>query len=158
SEGGRRVYRVSKGRVSQFLSILTADKVGTVYVLADQARVLGDLSQAVEVPPEIGDIFNSISATETDSSATSQPNLFSSKSSNIITMMLLTDATPDTVFDSYFRTNLSSQGFEISEGAQLYGGGPVYSIKREKFTGYLNLVPSNDGKGTVMILWKVPPA
>jgi hypothetical protein len=38
-----------------------------------------------------------------------------------------------------------------------YGGGKVYEVGKKAFTGYVNLVTTADGTGTVIVLWNTVP-
>lgn len=154
----RQVFRISKGNVTQYLSIIATDNPkGTAYVAADQPKTQADLKSSVAVPQEVAEILSNVNAQDVDASATAQPALFS-KRPKILSMSSLEGETPDTVFDTFFSTNLRNNSYEFSPSTTTYGGGPVYEIKREKFKGYINLVPDKDGKGTVIVIWEAPPA
>jgi hypothetical protein len=154
----RKVLRISKGNVTQYLSIIATDNPkGTAYVAADQPKTQEDLKSSVAVPQEVAEILSNVSAQDVDASATAQPALFS-KRPKILSMSFLEGETPDTVFDTFFSTNLRNNNYEFSASTTTYGGGPVYEIKRDKFKAYINLVPDKDGKGTVIVIWEAPPS
>lgn len=154
----RKVLRISKGNVTQYLSIIATDNPkGTAYVAADQPKSQADFKLSIAVPQEVSEILSNVSAQDVDASATAQPALFS-KRPKILSISFLDGETPDTVFDTFFSTNLRNNNYEFSPSTTTYGGGPVYEIKRDKFKGYINLVPDKDGKGTVIVIWETAPA
>lgn len=53
---------------------------------------------------------------------------------------------------------LQENGFTVSANSLgEYGGGALYQIQKGKFTGYLNLVPTKDGSGTIVTIWTSSP-
>jgi hypothetical protein len=153
----RKIYQVEKGGLTQFLSILMAQPTGTIYVLADQERNLEDIKQTQESVAMISSILAEVKDIEAvDRSSTAQPKLFE-RESDIVSQNLIQRMKPDEVWTTYFERAFTKDSFEVSRTSNPYGGGPVYEVQRASFTGYLNLVPSEDGNGTVVVLWKVPP-
>jgi hypothetical protein len=59
--------------------------------------------------------------------------------------------------DTFLKTNLQNNGYEVSEPKPTYGGGVVYEVKKEKLQLYFNLVPTTDGKGSIVVIWASPP-
>jgi hypothetical protein len=157
-ESTQKVYRITKGNVTQVLSVIAAQPLGTFYALADQAVNYQDLTQAEESVTTVSDILAGIKGIQpVDRSMTAQPELFQ-EDVNILSINLVERETPTSVFETYFSTDLASNGFKVDVNPKPYGGGPVYLVRRETFTGYLNFVPSKVGQGTVIIFWKTPPA
>jgi hypothetical protein len=153
-----KAYQVSKGGVTKFLSVFSKGQLGTAYVLTDQPTTLEALNETEAAIASINDILGDLKALErVDDSQTAQPKLFKRDDSKIHSMNLIEATPPEKVFTDYFSTSLAQNGFEVPKPAA-YGGGPVYILNRGQFTAYLNLVPSKDGTGTVIVLWKVPPA
>ncbi len=169
-EPARKVYQVSRSDFpAQYLSLISTEQ-GTIYVLADQPRTLDDLKNAVVVPPEFYTILAEVGEELEDESIFANPNDFYTKLSSqdpdgslipaeqreeIEGVKLAPDQTADAVYTSLL-SNLQSI-FEVSESGS-YGGGSLYKLKKDSFTGYLNLVPTKDGTGTIVILWSDPPA
>lgn len=168
--GGRKVYEVSRSDFStQYLSLIYT-KDGTIYVLADAPRSLDELKQAVVVPEEFYSILAEVGEELEDESQFADPSLFYSKLSSsdpdgslipaesreeIQGKKLVAGQPPNAVY-----TNLSpslQSIFEVSE-SENYGGGLLYTLKKDKFTGYLNLVPTKDNSGTIVVLWTEKPA
>jgi hypothetical protein len=155
---GVKAYQVHKGGVKKILSVFSKGPLGTAYILTDRPTTLDALEKAEEAIASISDILGGLKALEqVDGSRTAQPTLFKRDDPEILSMNLIEVAPPEKVFADYFSTPLAQNGFEVPKPSA-YGGGPVYVLNRGQFTGYLNLVPSQDGKGTVIIFWKVHPA
>ncbi|MBW4520792.1 MAG: hypothetical protein KME16_13950 [Scytolyngbya sp. HA4215-MV1] len=165
TEPNRKVYQVSRNNLVQFLSILTDPEKGTVYVLAPNALTLADLAKAKEVPPEIAQVFEGLDAEETSRENFAQPEAFYTADqlrSDIIDIRLIPNPSPDinfaTFFDAYLSTNLRNSEFDdYSETGQSYGGGPIYLAKKDKLSLYINPVPTQDGAGTIVVIWKNEP-
>jgi hypothetical protein len=152
----RKVYRVKKGEAIKYLNVFSKASLGTAYVLTDQPTTLEALQKQEEAIANISDILADLKVSPADSSLIAQADLFKRGDSEIISTDFM-EATPlDKVADT-FRAPLIKNGFKESKPFN-YGGGPVYAFSRDRFTGYLNLVPSKDGTGTVIVFWKVPPA
>jgi hypothetical protein len=155
-EATRKVYRVKRGGSTKFLSILTAQPSGTVYVLAEQERNLEDLDQIRESIGMIGSILDEMKAMPVDSSSTAKPQRFE-RAADIVSMNLVEGIKPDAIWKTYFDSAFKKDAFEVAPSTD-YGGDPVYAVKRASFMGYLSLSPSVDGNGTVIVLWKVSPS
>ncbi len=76
---------------------------------------------------------------------------------SIISSFLIEGTKPDSAIAT-ITADLITKGFEVEKTPQTYANGPIYAVKLNIFTGYLNPVLSNDGKGTVIVFWKMPPA
>jgi hypothetical protein len=156
-ESAQKVYRVSKGNVTQVLSVV-AGPLGTLYAVAEQAVTYQDLTQAEESFGTISDLLATVKGMQTvDASLTLQPNLFQ-READIESMNLLEQTNPASVFDRHFSKPLAQEGFTIEANLPPYGSGPVYKVVRGTFTGYLNFVPDKTRQGTIIIFWKRPPA
>jgi hypothetical protein len=156
--GKIKSYRVSSGGVTKILSVFSKGQLGTAYVLTDRLTTLEALEEAEAAIASISDALGSLKALEkVDVSRIAQPKLFQRNDSEIVSMNLIEAAPPEKVFTDYLSDSLAQQGFDVPKPSA-YGGGPVYVLNRGQFTGYLNLVPSQDGTGTVIVFWKVPPA
>jgi len=160
NEPDRKVYQVSRDGVTQYLSLIFVEGKGTLYVLAEEPRTLADLSQAIEVPAEIYSVLLGLAAEDATRINFAQPDSFYTADAlrpSIGAAKLVPGELPDSFFDTYFRTNLVNSGFEPSDTSQQYGGGPVYAVKKEDLLLYINLVPTQDGNGTVVVVWKSLP-
>lgn len=160
TEANRKVYQVARNGITQFLSLIQEPGKGTLYVLAEAPRSLSDLAKAVEVPAEIYSVLQNLDAEDATRNNFAQPDLFYSSDSprsDIGIMKLVPNSTASTFFDEYFNTNLRNNDFDFSETGQTYGNGPVYNIKKGKSSLYLNMVPTQDGTGTIVVVWKQLP-
>lgn len=168
-EANRQVFQVSRNGQSQFLSILQTDK-GQAIVLSDAPRSLEDLKKAVEVPPEVAAILSNLDAQNADQSNFAQPELFYTRSNekgaaagavvtkpSIRNISLVPGSSYDTMMDEFFRSNLQLNDYEIVDSAREFGGGKVYQLVKGNQTIYLNLVPTRDKSGTLVVVWKDAP-
>jgi hypothetical protein len=157
TSGQQLFYQVTKGDLKYVLSILTTATNKTQYMLADQPLTLADFTQAEASAGDIGDILDKASGgNKVTEDIIARKNLFTGKPS-IISSFLMEGAKPDSVIET-IRADLTTKGFEVEKMPQTYADGPIYSVKLNIFTGYLNPVLSSDRKGTVIVFWKTPPA
>ncbi|PSB24324.1 hypothetical protein [Stenomitos frigidus] len=167
----REVFQISRNRQMQFLSIIQTEK-GSVYVLSDAPRSLEDLKKAVEVPPEVSEILSNLEAQNADPSNFEQPKFFYTEATGkgisagalvtkpgIRNISLIAGYSFDTMMDEFFRNNLQQNDFEVSDPLPDFGGGKVYEVTRarDKLKLYLNLVPTKDKAGALIVTWKDPP-
>ena len=162
------IYQVLKAGRTQFLSVLVAEKE-TVYVLADAPRSLEELKQAVEVPPEVADILRNLDAQAAEAALFTNASLFYTTNPGIggppatvphpeiLSLSFLAGQSAQTMMDEYFRSNLQNNGYEVRDLNQQYGGGLLYQVQKDSLTLYLNLVPTQDGTGTLVVMWKKLP-
>lgn len=168
NEAERKVYQVSRSDFPpQYLSLIST-KDGTIYVLADQPRSLNELKNAVDVPPEFYSILAEVGEELEDESPFSDPTQFYIKLSSedtdgsLIPAQLRPEIQGTKLIvespDAVYATMLSSLQsiFEVSESGS-YGGGTLYTLKKGSFSGYLNLVPTKDNSGTIVVLWTESP-
>jgi hypothetical protein len=171
SEPNRKVYQVAKEDIAQYLSVIATQDQSVVYVLADQPRSSQDLKQAVEVPAEFYTLLAGVNAESADDSHFANPSLFYAKLGEtspegfVLTpeprpetdgaFKLIQDQTPAEVYNTYFAPTQQDY-FQVSQVGS-YGGGGVYKLQKDKFTGYVNLLPSKDGAGTIVVLWNKSP-
>lgn len=158
AEASRKVYQITAGKSTQFLSVLSRPPFGTAYVLASQPTTQEDLRKSEEAIVQLGDVLASIKGSvPTDGSLTAQPELFS-QAEAFLSQNFIQKA-PEQLLEQYLKPNLVKEGFQIMPSPTTYGGAPIYPIQRELFTAYLHLVPSRDGQGTVMMVWRnLPPS
>ena len=163
-ESSRKVYQVSaQNGKSQFLSLIfTGREEGTVYVLGENALSLGDFKKAVQVPPEIADILTAtgLESQNIDASYFSESDKFYSsgvRRPEISSITLVPDQPSSTLMDTFLKTNLQNNNYEVSEPKIPYGGGIVYEVKKDKLGLYFNLIPTKDGSGTIVVIWGSPP-
>lgn len=170
SEAERKVYQVSKGGTVQYLNLF-ANEGGTAYVLSDKPLKVADIKKAVEVPGELYAVLGELGDESVDDTAFTDPTQFYSKLSSedadgsILAAepnpaidgspKLVAGQTPDKVM-SDLQPKLQSNGIEVSDSGT-YGGGSLYQMKKGAFTGYINLVPTKDRTGTIVVVWTSSP-
>ncbi len=174
--GKRKVFQVSKGGVSQYITILQ-DGENTVYVLSpSKVASIQDLAKGVGVPGALFDLIAKIPARDaSDPSSTSTakpdefntPNLFYKPSSD-------PDAVPETIegidgaptvalgqapldfYQTFYKAELE-RIFDRVTPVGDYAGGPLYELKKGKKPIYLNLVPTKGNTGTISVIWLRDP-
>jgi hypothetical protein len=70
---------------------------------------------------------------------------------NYITLGIFPEKTPKQLGED-FRNGLSNKGYEVSKAISLGEGGFFYGVKKDIFTGQIQLIPILDGTGTAIIL------
>ncbi|MBD2103416.1 hypothetical protein [Leptolyngbya sp. FACHB-261] len=167
-DAGIRVYELSKRGEKRYLSLFSTPERGTLYVLAAQPLTSENLQQAMQAKTKLSTILNDLTSVEQPQvirENLSRPELFwatnSTQTLNLnpgITgdLLLVSASTPKRLFDETLAPSLQAQGFSVSE-IKNYANGPVYEVKQGVFTRYLNLVPTRNGQGTVVVLWSNLP-
>ncbi|WP_156426843.1 hypothetical protein [Leptolyngbya sp. NIES-2104] len=131
---------------------------GSVNIPADYYNLLTDLAPQVdrsdnpqtnaqpEQFPKPEMFFNVVSAAELQTGAIPEmrPGIDGSPT-------LITGQTPDVFFQTISTAGLSGS-FQVTPKGQ-YGGGNLYQLKKETTTFYMNLVPTKDRTGTIVVTW-----
>lgn len=157
TSGQQLFYQLTKGELQYVLSILTTATNKTQYMLANQPLRLEDFAQAEASAGAVGEVLDKASGgNKVTEDSIARKELFASKPS-IISSFLIEGANLDSAITT-IKADLVTKGFEVEKTPQTYANGPIYAVKLNIFTGYLNPVLSNDGKGTVIVFWKMPPA
>lgn len=187
NEADIKIFQVSKGDKVQYLNLFTnTEASSTVYVLTpDPLSSIEDIAKGVAVPSELySEVLVGLSeneardtdfeeptpfyeklSSESDSSISiGDPGAGSGVVSDIIgqlrseidsTPKLVQGQRPDQVYDSLL-PKLKSSGFTTSE-VKAYGGGSLYEMRKGSAATYLNLVPTKDRKGTIVVVWRSSP-
>ena len=169
-EAERKVYQVSKAGTVQYLNLF-ANEGGAAYVLSDKPLQLTDIKKAVEVPGELYTVLGELGDESVDDTAFTDPTQFYSKLSSEDTdgsilaaepnpaidgsPKLVAGQTPDKVL-SDLQPKLQDNQIEVSNSGT-YGGGSLYQMTKGAFTGYLNLLPTKDRTGTIVVVWTSSP-
>lgn len=131
---------------------------GSVNIPADYYNLLTDLAPQVdrsdnpqtnaqpEQFPKPEMFFNVVSAAElqTGTIPEMRPGIDGSPT-------LITGQPPDVFFQTISTAGLSGT-FQVTPKGQ-YGGGNLYQLKKESTTFYMNLVPTKDNTGTIVVTW-----
>jgi hypothetical protein len=170
-EGDRKVYKFSKNGKSRYLNVLNSE-VSTVYAAADTPKTLAELQSAVEIPPEFDELVAQASsnnaAIETMATVNqfADPDLFFSQLNPVQVKpeisgepTIVQGKTPDQLFNSTFKPELPKIGFQIPDEPEgKYGGGPVYRMQQDQSKPFfVNLIPTKDGSGSIIIVWLSRP-
>ncbi|MER3434943.1 MAG: hypothetical protein C4288_16360 [Leptolyngbya sp. ERB_1_1] len=68
---------------------------------------------------------------------------------------LILGQTPEVFYQTIATAGLSGT-FQVTQKGQ-YGGGNLYQLKKDSTTFYMNLVPTKDQKGTIVVTWLKNP-
>lgn len=164
-----KIFQVSKGGKSLYLSVLSDGDSKTVYLLAPESiDSLDKLKKAEGTPKAIADLYDQVAdAGQGTNDATpgdfKQPDAYYKDPTAILPEQLgaiygspkLVDGSTDDQVYAALKTYLTKSGYS-AEPAGSYGGGPLYEIKDASFTGYLNLAPSKTG-GPIVVVWIKKP-
>jgi hypothetical protein len=158
SDTGQKIYQLkAQDGSTRYLNVLSSDVGSTIYLLSPEAITLSDLQQVETVKASLVALIAQQGAAAI-ASQVPYPALFLSGTaprSEIEQLRILTGVKPDQVASALTRT-LQDNQFSLSPVGQ-YGGGKMYEVGKKAFTGYVNLVATADGTGTVMVLWKTVP-
>jgi hypothetical protein len=156
---GQQVYEVSKDGTSRYLSILSSDLGGTAYVLAAEPVTPADLEQVGAVQTDLETALSQLAGGAVATSAQfTYPEFFFNTNqprSDIVGLHTVSGRTPAQLGDRLTR-QLQPNGFQLVPVGD-YGGGPVYEVSRQSFISYLNLVPTADSSGTIVVQWQRLP-
>ncbi len=166
----RKIFKVSKGEQSLFLNLFS-DGATTVYLLApEKISNLAALKKAIGLPTrELNELLALVTDTSSGSNDATpldflEPTAFYSDPEGADPGQLAAVfASPKVVAGQSsaqvlpkLQAYLKKAGFKVAEvGA--YGGGALQQISKGSFTGFLNLVPTRDRAGTVVVLWTQKP-
>ncbi len=179
NDSDRKVFQISKGGSQQFLNILVEGKTA-VYILAERAMTHEDLQKTVQIPSDFSEnILAQLPQGADGESTDASPDLFASPTdffsslggtasdksemnpemnSEIDSMKLVRGQTPQQLLSGFFTPNLSQSGYQPKTIAT-YGGGQLYELKKGTFKPfYLNLIPAQGGKGTIVVVWRSKPS
>ncbi|WP_009634460.1 hypothetical protein [Synechocystis sp. PCC 7509] len=174
NESDTKVFEITKGNTTKFLNLINHNS-STVIVLASEILSPENINDVAKASPQeeafIG-ILSEINFENIDDpeSYLTDPSLFYSKfgagkdgfyevvpkSNTLGTIRLIPNQLPEQVFSTIFAPALKSSGFEVNPQGE-YGGGMVYEVKQETFITYLNLVPTSDRQGTIVVAWNSLP-
>lgn len=174
NEANAKVFEVKKGNTTKFLNLITHSN-GTVIVLASEILNPENINNVAKASPEEEKFIGILDRIEFETidqpeSYLTDPGLFyakfgadkdgfyevEQKSNTVGTIRLIPNQVPEQVFDTAFAPTLKNSGFEVSLQTE-YGGGKVYEVKLGSFVTYLNLVPTSDRQGTIVVSWHSMP-
>ncbi len=175
NEADTKVFEITKGNTTKFLNLINHNS-STVIILASEILNPENINNVAKASPQeeaFIEIFSEINFENIDDpeSYLSDPSLFYSKfgagkdgfyevepkSNTLGTIRLIPNQSPEQVFNTIFAPALKSSGFEVNPQGE-YGGGIVYQIQQKTFVTYLNLVPTSDRQGTIVVAWHSMPS
>ncbi|MFN7638166.1 MAG: hypothetical protein ACK54E_07160 [Pseudanabaena sp.] len=177
SEPTRKVYQIFKGGLTKFLNLIVRDGQGTAIALSSKPLDIKSLQTEVATKAEIDFDIVLKQLTELGAQRIAIPEFYfvqpekfyaeSTKERNSYDIdkpkfgfdgnfIVILDKKPEQVFSSFFAPNFQNSKFEVSQMSN-YGGGMVYKVKQSSFVRYLNLLPTQSGVGTIVVVWKSLP-
>lgn len=153
-----KIYQVSRGKRTEFLSVLLTPDQGAGYLLS-----IKPINLALLRSPETAD-----SHADDDRSLNIavgcqhfvQPDLFcdhNAKRPEIETVEWVEGGDLETLFDYNYRFVFENNGYEINQLSP-YGTGPMYAISKNNQTQYINIVPNRNKTGAIIVTWSALPA
>jgi hypothetical protein len=178
SNSNQKVYQIFKGGLNKFLNLIARDGKGTTIVLAGQPldiNKLQALSVATQAEMDFDIVLKQLSQLGAQRIAIpefyfAQPEKFYAKSvkernsydidkpksgfdGNFVVIL---DKKPEQLFSSFFAPSFQKSKFEVNQLSN-YGGGLIFKVKQSSFVRYLNLLPTQSGVGTIVVIWKSLP-
>jgi hypothetical protein len=175
-----KIYSATKGNTRLFLHLF-ADTPTTVILVADQkianlAALKGSVSPPAEYVELLGNVIPDGDRSDNPANTASaeqfaQPQFFYSilseadlQQGTIPELRPGIDGTPKlglgqppaAFYSAILEADLKSIFQEVTKQGQ-YGGGDLYRLKKGSTTIYLNLVPTKDQRGTIVVTWLTDP-
>lgn len=176
----KQIYQVTKDGVTRYLHLFV-DQPTTVILLApEKIADIQALKGAVVPPDEYIELLGNVipEGDRADAPATTaqyeqfdQPQAFFKPISDTEIQRgtipellpgvdgspkIAADQPPNVLYETFLAADLKTIFKQVSlEGK--YGGGDLYKLVSDQSTIYLNLVPLNGGKGTILVTWLRDP-
>ena len=175
-----KIYSATKGNTRLFLHLFV-DAPTTVILVADQkianlAALKGSVSPPAEYIELLGNVIPDGDRSDNPANTASaeqfaQPQFFYSivseadlQQGTIPELRPGIDGTPKlglgqppaAFYSAILEADLKSIFQEVTKQGQ-YGGGDLYRLKKGSTTIYLNLVPTKDQRGTIVVTWLTDP-
>ena len=147
-----KIYQVSKGSVSQYLHLIYKGE-NTVIFLSEKKLArenLANLDAESAEEREFKDILRqSVAVAPTKELSSDIKNKLAGGKYN--DFGILVGKTPAQL-GSEFSSTLSKKGFNVgSQPIDLKQNGLIYSVQKNNFKGFIQLIPTEDGLGTAII-------
>lgn len=159
-ETGRQVYEVTKDGATRYLSVISSDLSGTAYILADEPVTQTDIEQVGTVQTELQTLLSNLASgnTATPSQFAYPESFFTGTQPRpeMSSPLYLINGTAPPQFVDRLTSTLQTSGFKAAQIGE-FGGGALYEVGKKAFLGYVNLVPTQDGAGTIVVLWQSIP-
>lgn len=159
-ETGRKVYELTKGNKTRYLNVLSSDVGSTIYLVTPQPVSLDQLQTSETHKAELEAILDSISSGSVNPTQLTQPEAFfagtTPRPETGSQLRLVAGRSPQELLNG-LTGSLQAQNFTLTEAGG-YGNGLLYEVTKGAYTGYLNLVPTVDRSGTIVVLWTNLPS
>jgi outer membrane biosynthesis protein TonB len=170
----KKVYEVSKGGVTEYLTLIFEGGKGTVIVKTKKPLPdnLGNIEVASAQENAFDAALGRVPFQQTDNAdeKLSDPKAFHDKygqdekgflekqvkngiDGNI---RFIGGQNPDAAYSRVFTSSLQQGNFQVTP-KNSYGGGNLYEVRQGGFARYINLIPAKDGSGTIVVIWNTPP-
>ena len=170
----KKVYEISKGGVTEYLTLIFESGKGTVIVKSKKPLPdnLGNTEVASAQENAFDAALGRVPFQQNDSADEKlpDPNAFHDKYGqdekgflekqvkNGIdgSIRFIGGQAPDAAYSGVFAGSLQQGNFQVTP-KNSYGGGNLYEVRQGGFARYLNLIPAKDGSGTIVVVWNTPP-
>ncbi|MEO0405761.1 MAG: hypothetical protein AAF289_00265 [Cyanobacteria bacterium P01_A01_bin.135] len=158
-DSGIKVFEVTKGGTTEYLSLLQPDLGQSVYVIAAEPVDLAELQASTNLESEfqgaLRQVANGPPARYSDfiypdfffSGTALRPGVSSAPYTATVQPSDLTGT---------LTTQLEAAGFSVGQLGD-YAGAPLYEVSQGAFVSYLSVVPTQDATGTVLLAWNQLP-
>ena len=143
-----KVYQVSKGGASQYLHLISKEEDTIIFLSGkklsrtDLANLEGETAQQRELKDILRQTISGASNKELPSDIKSKL-----RDGKYIILGIFPGENPKQIGDDFIDALRKKEYQVFPFGKELY-----YGVKKDTFTGYIQLIPSSDGTGTAIIL------
>ncbi len=170
----KKVYEVSKGGVTEYLTLIFESGKGTIIVKSKKPLPdnLGNTEVASAQENAFDAALGRVPFQQNDSADEKLPDpkafhdkygqdekgFLEKQVKNGIdgSIRFISGQNPGTAYTGIFAGSLQQGNFQVTPKSN-YGGGNLYEIRQGGFARYLNLIPAKDGSGTIVVVWNTPP-
>ncbi|MEW6493381.1 MAG: hypothetical protein AB1589_12885 [Cyanobacteriota bacterium] len=148
-----KIYPVSKSSVTQYLHLISKGEDTIIFLSGEKLarKDLANLEAETAEEREFKDILRQNIATASSQELTSdiKSKIAGGKYNDL---GILPGKTPEQL-GSDFSKALSENGFKIANPMKLGSGMLLYGANKNRFTGYIQLILTEDGTGTAIIIY-----
>lgn len=157
-DSGMKVYEVTKGETTQYLSLIQPRLGPAVYVLAAVPITESELLTAESLKAKFEDIVQrGLDGQEARYTDFSYPDFFFDDTTLFPEIGNALYTVQETNRLAVPLTNqLVTEGFAV-ESIGEYAGAPLYEVNQDAFVAYLSILPTNDNTGTIVVTWNSLP-
>lgn len=170
----KKVYEISKGGVTEYLTLIFEGGKGTIIVKSKKPLPdnLGNTEVASAQENAFDAALGRVPFQQNDSADEKLPDpqafhdkygqdekgFLEKQVKNGIdgSIRFIGGQNPEAAYSSLFAGSLQQGNFQVAP-KNSYGGGNLYEVRQGGFARYLNLIPAKDGSGTIVVVWNIPP-